>query len=171
MSFSAFSQVDPVYGSSVLIGITIYKDSLTNQYAAFPYGNGTIATLTFTTIEQQIGLENPPLNCSLSLVQDQIIDVYGDEVPHIIQNGTFEMLPDNIGDLNRDGKVDIRDVHIAALAYGSYGPNYFYPGSPSSPTWNPIADITGPKGVPDNKVDIRDVNLVARNYGWTAIDL
>jgi hypothetical protein len=98
------------------------------------------------------------------------MDSSGDPVPHSAQNGMFEMLPENICDLNRDYKVDIRDVHIAAVAYGSYGPNYFYQGSSPSSNWNPIADLTGPNGVPDNKVDIRDVHLVASNYGWTALD-
>jgi hypothetical protein len=74
-----------------------------------------------------------------------------------------------IGDFLGNGKIDIRDVHIVALAYGSYGPNYFYPGSPASSNWNPAACLTGPNGVPDNRVDIRDVNLVAKEYGVVAI--
>jgi len=61
------------------------------------------------------------------------------------------------GDLNGDGKVDIKDIAIVAKAFGSY---------PGSPNWNPIADVTGPTlGVPDNKVDIRDVAYVAKNFG------
>jgi hypothetical protein len=56
-----------------------------------------------------------------------------------------------IGDLNGDGKVDIRDIAITAKAYGS---------SPGMPNWNPIADLNG-----DGKVDIRDIAIVAKNYG------
>lgn len=74
-----------------------------------------------------------------------------------------------IGDFLGNGKIDIRDVHIVALAYGSYGPNYFYNGSAPSSNWNPAADLTGPKGVPDDRVDIRDVNLIAKEYGVVAI--
>jgi hypothetical protein len=56
-----------------------------------------------------------------------------------------------------DGKVDVRDVSRVAKAFGSY---------PGSPTWNPVADITGPTYlVPDGKVDVRDVSLVARHFG------
>ena len=50
-----------------------------------------------------------------------------------------------------DGKVDIRDVHYVAMYYGT---------TPSSPNWNPNADING-----DGKVDIKDVHIAALNYG------
>lgn len=56
-----------------------------------------------------------------------------------------------MGDINDDGKVDIKDLHIVALAYGS---------SPGDPNWNPAADVNH-----DGKVDIRDVALVAKNFG------
>jgi hypothetical protein len=170
-------QDDPVYGPSVLVYITLPKDPLTHQWDWFPNGNGTMAILSFNTTDQMsyrpwetLDLQNNTLNCSLSIVQDQIINSNGGNVPHSTQNGMFEMLPENICDLNHDYKVDIRDVHIAAVAYGSYGPNYTSPGSPPSSNWNPIADVTGPNGVPDNKVDIRDVHAVATQYGWKALD-
>ncbi len=57
-------------------------------------------------------------------------------------------------DLNSDGKVDIRDIAIAAIAFGSY---------PGHPRWNPIPDINK-----DNKVDIRDIASIARNFGKVA---
>lgn len=59
-----------------------------------------------------------------------------------------------LGDLNEDGKIDMRDIAIVSEAYGSY---------PGHPDWNPTADI-----VPDNKIDMRDVSLIAANYGKTA---
>jgi hypothetical protein len=49
--------------------------------------------------------------------------------------------------------VDIRDFQIVAAAFGP---------TPSSPNWNPYADVNG-----DGKVDIRDIALVAKNYGKT----
>ena len=62
-----------------------------------------------------------------------------------------------VGDINGDGKVDIKDVSIVAQAFGT---------DPSHPRWNPEADITGPVYLmPDGKVDIRDVSLVAKNFG------
>jgi len=71
-----------------------------------------------------------------------------------------------LGDVNGDGKVDIKDILVVAQAFGSYGPNVQYPGSPPSSRWNPAYDLTGPVYlVPDGKVDIRDIALVARNFG------
>jgi hypothetical protein len=54
-------------------------------------------------------------------------------------------------DIDRNGKVDILDVAIAARAYGSY---------PGHPRWNPKADLDG-----NNKIDIIDIAKVARDYG------
>jgi hypothetical protein len=56
-----------------------------------------------------------------------------------------------IGDLNGDGKIDIKDISIVAKAYGS---------DPSKPNWNPIADLNH-----DDKVDIKDVAIVAKVFG------
>ncbi len=56
-----------------------------------------------------------------------------------------------IGDVNGDGKVDLRDLALAARAFGS---------TPTSPNWNPAADING-----DGKVDLKDIALIARNFG------
>jgi len=55
------------------------------------------------------------------------------------------------GDLNGDDKVDLKDVYIVTLAFGSY---------PGHPRWNPVADVNR-----DNKVDLKDVYIVFRNYG------
>jgi hypothetical protein len=55
------------------------------------------------------------------------------------------------GDVNMDGKVDIRDASLAAKAYGS---------TPNSAGWNPAADENE-----DGKIDIRDINAIAKLYG------
>lgn len=57
------------------------------------------------------------------------------------------------GDLNEDRQVNIRDIALAARAFGSYLEH---------PRWNPKADINN-----DNSIDIRDLSLIARNYGKT----
>jgi hypothetical protein len=54
-------------------------------------------------------------------------------------------------DIDRNGKVDILDIAIAARAYGS---------SPGHPRWNPKADLDG-----NNKIDIIDIAKVAKDYG------
>lgn len=96
-------------------------------------------------------------------------DANGDgivDTPYVIDDNDLDRYPlmspywywinPIVGDINRDTKVDIKDVAIVAKAYGSM---------PGFPNWNPHADITGPEKVPDGKVDIRDVALVAKHYG------
>ncbi len=64
-----------------------------------------------------------------------------------------------VGEINHDFKVDMKDIGIAARAFGSY---------PGHPRWNPLADITGPTYlVPDGKVEMRDIGIIARNFGKT----
>jgi len=60
-----------------------------------------------------------------------------------------------IGDLNGDGKCNIRDISIVSRAFGSI---------PGTPNWNPIADV-----YPDLKINIRDISIVARDYGKTGV--
>lgn len=57
------------------------------------------------------------------------------------------------GDLSMDGLVDMRDMAIGALAFGS---------SPGRERWNPIADENE-----DNILDIRDMVLIAKCFGKT----
>jgi hypothetical protein len=57
-------------------------------------------------------------------------------------------------DINRDGRVDIVDIVLVAMAYGS---------KPGDPNWNENADIDK-NGI----IDILDVSAVARDYGKTS---
>jgi hypothetical protein len=56
-----------------------------------------------------------------------------------------------MGDINGDGKVDGRDITLAAGAFGTV---------PGDPRWNLDADING-----DGKVDGRDITIIASNFG------
>lgn len=55
------------------------------------------------------------------------------------------------GDINRDGFVDSTDLVNLADAYGS---------TPTSPNWNPFADINK-----DNKVAVADLFILGKDYG------
>jgi len=56
-----------------------------------------------------------------------------------------------LGDVNGDGKVDVKDIGIVARAFGS---------TPSDPRWAPAADLNG-----DGRIDVRDISIVASNFG------
>jgi hypothetical protein len=57
----------------------------------------------------------------------------------------------NIADVNFDRKVDMKDIGIAASAFGAV---------PGHPRWNSNCDI-----VQDNIINMRDIGIVARNFG------
>jgi hypothetical protein len=64
-----------------------------------------------------------------------------------------------VGDINVDGKVDVKDVYKVALAYGTSveGPN------PSGRTYNPNCDIND-----DGMIDVKDYYVPCKHYGETA---
>jgi parallel beta-helix repeat protein len=76
-----------------------------------------------------------------------------DEADNIYTDGTIEVVEPGNPDVNGDGIVDIVDVVIVALAFGS---------EPGDPNWNPVADLNG-----DSIVDIVDIVLVAIHFGET----
>jgi parallel beta-helix repeat protein len=88
-------------------------------------------------------------------------DFFGD-TPYIIDENNVDRYPLmyiywNPCDINRDLKVDMKDIASVARAFGT---------SPGYPKWDPRADITGTVPlIPDGKVDMRDIGLVAKNFG------
>jgi len=58
-----------------------------------------------------------------------------------------------VGDVNGDGRVDMKDIGVAARAFGSY---------PTHERWNPDVDINN-----DEKIDMRDIAIFSRNFGRT----
>jgi|Deesub1362A_J573_1020465.scaffolds.fasta_scaffold04359_2 hypothetical protein len=94
------------------------------------------------------------------IVQDRgetLIDLHGtsllssDGTPilHTAVDGYFSNF--NPYDINQDGIVDIWDIAIVAMAFGSY---------PGHERWNPDADVND-----DGYVDIIDMTLVAQHFG------
>ena len=64
-----------------------------------------------------------------------------------------------LGDLDSNDMVDMRDLGIAASAFGT---------KPGDPRWNPIADITGTIYLlADGKVNMKDVGVTATQFGNT----
>ena len=78
------------------------------------------------------------------------------DTPYVIDSGNRDNYPLmnpywNPADVNRDLRVDIKDVLAVSWAFGSF---------PSDPRWNPLCDINH-----DDKVDMRDYYIVCSNYG------
>lgn len=146
---------DPIYGSHVIVGILLLPDPNTGVWEAFPRGSGVLATITFKTIYQERGLEKPPLTCELKLVDAMVIDDDLEEIPLTLEHGLYKMHPTHIGDINYDGKVDMKDIAMVSRAFGSY---------PGYGPWNPICDVNN-----DGKVDLKDVAIVSKGFGWTYI--
>jgi hypothetical protein len=59
------------------------------------------------------------------------------------------------GDLNHDGKIDMRDIAAVAKAFGT---------RPGDPLWNLAADLDN-----NGKVDMKDVAIVAKAFGLVTI--
>lgn len=71
-----------------------------------------------------------------------------------IYTATFSFWATITEDINRDFKVNMRDIGLSASAFGS---------SPGSRNWNIVADVNR-----DWKVNMRDIAKIARKFGWTA---
>ena len=58
-----------------------------------------------------------------------------------------------VGDIDRNGVVDMRDLAVLARAFGSY---------PGASNWNPKADLNQ-----DSVVNMRDAAILLDNFGDT----
>jgi parallel beta-helix repeat protein len=84
------------------------------------------------------------------------------DTPYIIDADNQDNYPimnprvHKVGDVNFDGKVDVKDVYAVSRAYGTTlkGPN------PSGRYYTPVCDLNN-----DNKIDVRDLYIVAQRYG------
>ena len=128
-------------------GEVLFACSLMGPGTARFYGSGILCTIQL----EALTLGTSFLNFSLPYGASTFLLNYDlGDIPAEVVNG-FIIVEELKGDLNGDGVVDIRDIAIAALAFGSF---------PDHPRWNPIADTNE-----DNKVDIRDIALIAIHYG------
>lgn len=59
------------------------------------------------------------------------------------------------GDINGDGVVNVLDLSIVGIAFGSY---------PGHAKWSPLADLKK-----DNKINVLDLSTVGINYGKEAL--
>jgi hypothetical protein len=149
--FISFVEDWPPWGPHVLIGIIVVP----GEYPPYPSGTGTLATITFNATYQGRDPE-PWLACDLTLAETMLLNEEVEEIPHYTMDGYYRIYSTNLGDVNRDGKVDMRDIGAIASAFGTSPEN---PGEP--PRWNELYDVNY-----DGKIDMKDVAIAARNFGW-----
>ena len=116
-----------------------------NTLAEVSNGDGTLATLTFKVVDFK------PSTVTLSQVY--LVDADGKRWEATTQNGSVTIPPEpeeeTVGDINRDGVVDILDLTIVGARFGQRGQN--------------SADLNG-----DGLVDIVDLVLVAAAFSEEA---
>ena len=133
--------------------VTAYLNSTSITPQNVTLDSGAYTILTFTLNTSGISMGNYTIWAYSSPVFDET------ETADNNCTGGWVMVT-RVGDLNYDNKVDGLDIVIVARAFGSYGPGYYYPGSPATPLWNLDADINN-----DGKCDGLDIIVVARHYG------
>jgi len=139
----------------VLVGIILMP-----PWARFPYGSGTLATITFKIVYQEKVIDpdtTPPLTCELMLFDKRnlfLVDNEGWAIPYSLEHGLYEIYPTHICDVNGDYYIGIDDVVSAAEHFGS-DPIYW------PERWDPSYDVNK-----DNYVGIDDIVLIASNFAW-----
>lgn len=147
----------PYYGDDyVLFAGFILPDVNGTWHEPFPTGNGTLATITFRTKYQSIGLANPPDSCNLTLFDTKLADPQANVISHNSTNGYYDIVPSPVGDLNFDGKVDIFDALVFANSFGA---------KPTDARWNSYADLNH-----DNVIDIFDAIILGNHFGEKRAD-
>jgi len=89
-SLTSYIEVDPVYGSNVLVGLLVLPNE-TGVWSNFPRGTGALATITFKALYRP--MEPDTLTMPLTLVNTQIVDDNLDEVSHTILDASYNPTP------------------------------------------------------------------------------
>ena len=117
---------------------------------------GSRSSTSITTLTSNQGMFNltlPLQSTSVMLGNYTIYAITYYSLQIASDKTTFKVIL--VGDLDNNGKIDMKDVAIVAKAFGTV---------PGDARWNPKADLN-----PDNKIDMKDIAIVARAFGTTAV--
>jgi len=109
------------------------------------FGDGTPEVTEADPVTTHVFTSNGTFNVTLTVVDSEGLS---DTTWQLV---TVLPAPEIDVDVNDDGKVDITDIAIVALAFGTY---------PDHPRWNEAADVNR-----DGEVNMFDLVLVAANFG------
>jgi parallel beta-helix repeat protein len=133
------------YGiNSETFNVTAYINTISIANQTVTLGSGSSTTTTFVW------------NTSGFAKGNYVISAYAWPVPGETHTADNRLIDGTVhvgiaGDMNVDGIVDMTDIGLIALAYGS---------GPGDPRWKPNADITG-----NGFIDMTDIGYAALNYG------
>ncbi|MCK4482844.1 hypothetical protein KAU55_06420, partial [Candidatus Bathyarchaeota archaeon] len=113
--------------------------------------NGSSTTLTFLWDTTSV---TPCCNYTITAVASTVL--HETDVADNTMSGTITVKVRLVGDVDGDGKIDIKDIAMAAICFGEF------PGRPRWLPYGPYADINN-----DGCVDMRDLVIVAYNFGNT----
>ena len=153
----------PITGWKVIVTVSVRNEGDYNEtFEVSAYANATIIQTEVVTlpVRSSTAIELTWNMHEYIALGNYLIRGYAWPVPYetdvadnTYYDGTIEIVEPGSPDINGDGIVDIVDIVIVALAFGS---------EPGDPNWNPVADLNG-----DSIVDIVDVVLVAIHFGET----
>jgi hypothetical protein len=126
-----------------------------------PAGSGSLAKVTFNATYLARCSEDG--TCLLNLYDTNLTSNWESPISHYVYDGFYQAPRAELtGDMNGDGIVDIQDIVICALAFGSAAEDN--PETPWDETlnWNPNADLNN-----DELVDIVDLVIIAIHFGET----
>ncbi len=134
---------DPIIGSYLL--------AVTSLAPAPSFsGSGIVFEIDFAVKYQPLNPE-PNAIIPVAFIEHVLLSTAG-QIYHAVEDCSVTILSFHPADFNNDMIIDIYDIVIAAIAYGS---------TPIDPNWNPDCDLAELYGI----IDIFDLVTVASHYG------
>jgi len=157
--------VEVASGLSALVGAQYSQSGMwyttSGNWEDWMYGNRSTFAFTCEIYTNPNAWQYEP-GPDLDTLWEKGIFQFFNPAPHLIENTILRWMPtftyvayrvieERGCDMNMDGKIDIKDLAIAARAFGSYS---------GHSRWLPIADINK-----DGKIDLVDIAIVSSNFG------